>query len=208
MRLYPSTRGPLFRTILADAVVLLLLLGFAWAGTKVHDTVLELNALSRGVQDAGSAVTGGFRDVAGAVDGIPLVGGPLADSLKSAGGATGGPVVSAGQAGESAVNDTANILGWVTFLMPTLVLVALWLPLRVRQVLRMQDAAKMLGEAVGPDRRRLLAMRAAFGLEWNELHPHTRDPIGDLAAERYDPLVTAVYAKAGLRPPALEAPPG
>lgn len=205
MRLYPSARGPLTRTIIADLVVLVLLILFAWAGLKVHDTVLELNALSRGVQDAGDAVNGGFRDVAQAVDAIPIVGGALADSFSSVGGATGGNVAEAGKAGEEAVNDTADVLGWVSFLAPALVLLALWLPLRIRQVLRMYDAGKMLGATIGPERRRLLAQRAAFGLEWSELYPHTRDPIGDLEAGRYDPLLAALYARAGLRPPQITA---
>jgi hypothetical protein len=205
MRLYPAARGPLTRTVIADLVVLALLIVFAWAGMKVHDTVLELNVLSRGVQDAGNAVDGSFRDVASAVRGIPIVGGALADSLSSTGGATGGNVAAAGQAGEEAVSDSATVLGWVTFLAPTLVLLALWLPLRIRQVLRMHDAGRMLAATIGPGRRRLLAQRAAFGLDWSELYPHTRDPIGDLEAGRYDPLVAALYARAGQRPPQLAA---
>ena len=54
------------------------------------------------------------------------------------------------------------------------------------------------------ERRRLLAMRAAFGLSWLDLTPYSADPIGDLEAGRLDPLVAALYAEAGLRPPAHE----
>jgi len=201
VRVYPDLRGPRLRTLAADAAVVLLLAFFAWAGVKVHDTVIELNSLSRGVQNAGGAVRDGFSQAAGAVGGVPFVGGKLSDGLKSAGAATGGNVVEAGKAGESAVSDTARVLGWAIFLGPALVLLALYVPLRGLQIRRLTSAARMLGAAAGPERTRLLAMRAAFGLSWRDLRPYSRDPIGDLEAERYAPLVEALYASAGLRPP-------
>jgi hypothetical protein len=43
-------------------------------------------------------------------------------------------------------------------------------------------------------------MRAAFSLPYGQLLEYTRDPLGDLAAERYDPLVAAALDDAGLRP--------
>jgi hypothetical protein len=44
-------------------------------------------------------------------------------------------------------------------------------------------------------------MRAAFALPYGQLLQYTKDPIGDLAAERYEPLVKAVLEDAGLRAP-------
>ena len=99
MHFYPQLSGPRSRTIAADLVVVLLIALFAWSGMKVHDTVTDLNSISRGVQDAGTSVQDGFKNVAGAVSGIPIVGGSLSDSLGSAGQATGGNVVAAGRQG-------------------------------------------------------------------------------------------------------------
>jgi hypothetical protein len=205
MRFYPQLSGPRSRTVARDVIVVLLLVVFAWAGIKVHDTVIELNALSRGVTDAGQAINGGFDRAAEAVGDVPLVGGALRDRLEGAGGATGGNVAAAGRAGESAVSDTASLLGWITFGLPTLVLLAFYLPLRGLQIRRMNRAQRMLGLALSPERRRLLAMRAAFGLSWSDLGSFSKDPIGDLEAGRLDPLVDALYADAGLRPPAPAA---
>jgi len=42
-------------------------------------------------------------------------------------------------------------------------------------------------------------MRAAFSLPYAELVRHTRDPFGDLAAERHDALAAAALEEAGLR---------
>lgn len=208
MRLYPQLPLPRTRTIAGDVVVVALVVLFAWSGIKVHDTVSDLKSITGGVRDAGTSVQDGFARAAGAVSGIPIVGGVLSDSLEETGGATGGSVVQAADDGEEAVNDTANVLGWVTFALPTLVLMAFFVPLRGRQITRLTRAHQMLAAVPpGPERRRLLAMRAALGMPWEDLRPYTRDPIGDLEAGRLEPLLAALYADGGLRPPAPAAVP-
>lgn len=202
MRLYPQL--PLFRTrtIVGDVAVVALLVLFAWSGMKVHDTVSDLRSITGGVRDAGTSVQDGFTRAAGAVSAIPIVGGVLSDSLEDTGGATGGSVVQAADQGEEAVSDTATVLGWVTFALPALVLLAFFVPLRGRQIIRLTRAHQMLASRPpSPERRRLLAMRAAFGMPWEDLRPYTRDPIGDLEAGRLEPLLTALYADGGLLPP-------
>ena len=42
-------------------------------------------------------------------------------------------------------------------------------------------------------------MRAAFALPYETLLRYTDDPLGDLAAERYDPLIAAVLEDSGLK---------
>jgi hypothetical protein len=79
------------------------------------------------------------------------------------------------------------------------VLLLLAVPPRVRQVRRLNAAAQAIGE-LSSERRRLLAMRAAFGLPYGELLRFTKDPLGDLEAGRYDALVAAELEQAGLRP--------
>ena len=54
-------------------------------------------------------------------------------------------------------------------------------------------------ESMTVERRRLLAMRAAFSLPYGQLLEYTPDPLGDLADERNDPLVAAALEDAGLR---------
>jgi hypothetical protein len=61
---------------------------------------------------------------------------------------------------------------------------------------------------VDPARRRVVAMRAAFSLRYGRLLKYTRDPLGDLAAERYDGLVKAALDDVGLRPKGSRAAQG
>ena len=200
MPLYPELRGPRARALAADLISIVLLLVFAWAGLKVHDAVDRLAVLGEGVQATGSVVTDGFDAAADAVDGTPVVGGEIADGLRSAGEGSGGEVVDLGEQGEEGAHDLANLLGFVTFALPALIVLWLWLPGRIGQVRRLRAASRVLGDHVTPERRRVVAMRAAFSLPYGQLLAYTRDPLGDLASERYDGLVAAALEDAGLRP--------
>lgn len=200
MPLYPELRGPRRRALFADFVAVVLLVLFAWAGFKVHDAVDRLAVLGEGVQASGGAVQDGFDSAADAVDGTPVVGDDVADGLRSAGEGSGGEVVELGEQGEEGAHDLANVLGFVTFALPALLLLTRWLPGRVGQIRRLRAASQVLGDHATPERRRLLAMRAAFSLPYGQLLAHTRDPLGDLASERYDALVAAALEDAGMRP--------
>ncbi|HEU4941867.1 MAG TPA: hypothetical protein VFT18_01275 [Gaiellaceae bacterium] len=200
MPLYPELRGPRARAVVADVASIILLVLFAWAGLKVHDSVDRLAVLGEGVQATGGAVEGGFESAAEAVDGAPVVGDDLADELRSAGEGSGGEVVELGEQGEESAHDLAIVLGLVTFGLPALLLLAQWLPRRIGQVEKLRAATAVLGDDATPERRRLLAMRAAFSLPYGQLLQYTRDPLGDLVSERYDALVAAALEDAGLRP--------
>ena len=198
MRIYPDTHDDRGRAVARDALTILTLIVLAWLALKVHDTVDKLAVLGSGVRDSGEAVQSGFGAAADAVSGIPVVGGDVGDALRDAGKGTGGNVADAGQAGEDRVHDLANLLGILFFALPASILLVTTLPGRIRQV-RDLNAANRLLDTSSEERRRLIAMRAAFSLPARELARHTKDPIGDLAAGRYDPLIDAAYDEAGLR---------
>ena len=202
MRLYPTVRPQLLATILRDALVLALLLLFAWLAMAVHDAVDELAVLGRGVHDAGAAVQGGFERAAEAVDGAPAIGDDLAGGLRDAGRGSGGEVAELGRRGEERVHRLADLLGLFVFVVPALLLLLQFLPRRVAQIRALTAAERVLAEPGSVERRRLVAMRAAFSLPYGELVRHTLDPLGDLEAERYDALVAAALEDAGLRPTA------
>ncbi len=201
MRLYPDLPRLRTATLLGDVAVVVALLVLAWLGMRVHDAVFELTAVGRGVQDAGRSVESSLGSAAGAVGGVPLVGEQLSGALRDASGDTAGQAVAAGEAGVQGAIDLANLLGWLTFLLPAALLVSRVLPTRIRQVRRLTDAARVLRLPEDDEQRRLLASRAAFGLPYGTLLRHTRDPIGDLQAGRHDALVAAAFEDAGLRVP-------
>jgi hypothetical protein len=127
----------------------------------------------------------------------------LGEGVRKAGGKVpfgiGNPVEDLGRRGENDVHRLANLLGAITFGLPAAIVVWHFVPRRVAQVRRLTLATRVLEGAPA----RELAMRAAFSLPFERLLAFTDDPLGDLAAARYDPLVDAVLADAGLRRRAL-----
>ena len=199
MRLYPDVPGRRLDLIARDLAVVLALVLFALIAIEVHDAVDRLAVLGEGVESAGKGVSGGFDAAADAVDGTPVIGDNLGDALRGAGEGSGGEVEDLGRGGAGAAHDLANLLGILFFALPAALLLLWALPPRIRQVRRLNAAAKAIGE-LSDERRRLLAMRAAFGLSYGELLRFTKDPLGDLEAGRYDALVAAELEQAGLRP--------
>jgi len=199
VRIYPDPRPQRVDLLARDLATILALVIFALIALKVHDAVDKLAVLGDGVESAGNAVTGGFDSAADAVDGTPLVGGQIGDALRGAGEGSGGEVAELGRGGAGAAHDLANLLGILFFALPAALLLLWVLPPRIRQIRRLNAAAKAVGE-LSPERRRLLAMRAAFGLPYGELLRFTKDPLGDLEAGRYDALVAAELEQVGLQP--------
>jgi hypothetical protein len=199
VRIYPDPRPQRVDLLARDLATILALVIFALIALKVHDAVDKLAVLGDGVESAGNAVTGGFDSAADAVDGTPLVGGQIGDALRGAGEESGGEVADLGRGGAGAAHDLANLLGILFFAFPAALLLLWVLPPRIRQIRRLNAAAKAVGE-LSPERRRLLAMRAAFGLPYGELLRFTKDPLGDLEAGRYDALVAAELEQVGLQP--------
>jgi hypothetical protein len=192
-------------TVLRDVALVLLVVLFAWGGYRVYHAVERLSVLGAGVTNAGTSVESGFGSAAGAVRGIPLVGGSLAGALESAGRGSGGNVVVLGRKGEDEVHRLALVLGLIVFALPTLFVLLILVPPRVRQIRRLTAAGAVLVDTSDPERRRLVAMRAAFGLSYGALLVHTSDPLGDLACGRFDPLVAAALEDAGIRHPQPDA---
>jgi hypothetical protein len=201
MRIYPDTTNERGQAVARDALVLLTLFVLAWLAVKVHNAVDELAVLGTGVRDTGEAVQNGFEMAGDAIGDVPVVGGEVEDALRDAGSGTGGEVAEAGREGEERVHDLANLLGVLFFAIPASILLVTTLPGRIRHVRELNAAGKLLVDPTSEERRRLIAMRAAFSLPARDLMRHTPDPIGDLASDRYDALIAAAYEAEGLPAP-------
>ena len=200
MRFYPDPPGPRINLMARDLATVLALVLFALIALRVHDAVDKLAVLGEGVESAGKGVSGGFDAAADAVGGTPVVGDTLSDALRGAGEGSGGEVEELGRGGAGAAHDLANLLGILFFALPAALLLLWALPPRVRQLRRLNAAVRILRAPDSAARRKLIAMRAAFGLPYGELLRYTQDPLGDLEAGRYDALVAAELEQAGLRP--------
>ena len=101
-----------------------------------------------------------------------------------------------GRRARSACTSWRGRSGWLTFVVPGVLLLILYVPGRAAQVRRLTAGARALrAPAASP---RLLAMRAAFSLPYPVLLRHTPDPFGDLERGEYDRLAAAAREEAGL----------
>jgi hypothetical protein len=198
MRFYPGTPQRFANRVVSDVLVVVAIVLLALLGLKVRDTVNSLVVVPQGVRETGSAVQSGFHDAGDAVGDVPIIGGELSDAFESAGEGSGGRVESLGQEGVDSIHRLADLLGLLVFALPAVMVLAWYLPPRLALVRRLTAASQVLDDQASPERRRLIAMRAAFALPYETLLRHTRDPLGDLEAERYDGLIAAVLDDSGL----------
>src|SRR6478735_4097459 len=178
MRLYPASPVARTRTATRDLVVLGLLILFAWTGMKVHDGILELTSVGRGIQLVGEQLGGTLRNAPN----------EATSALRATGDEQGSKIVRLGVEQVRQTEKAANWAGWLVFLLPSVTLLVFTLPARVRQVAAMETAQRTMSDA--PEH--ILAARAAYSLDFKTLRRYTPDPFGDLAEGRYDRLVTAV----------------
>ena len=198
MRFYPGTPQRFANRVVSDVLVVVAIVLLALLGLKVRDTVNSLVVVPQGVRETGSAVQSGFHDAGDAVGDVPIVGDDLSDAFESAGEGSGGRVESLGQEGVDSIHRLADLLGLLVFALPAAMVLAWYVPPRLALVRRLTAASEVLDDQASPERRRLIAMRAAFALPYETLLRHTRDPLGDLEAERYDGLIAAVLDDSGL----------
>lgn len=199
-QLYPDLPDQRRAAVTRDVLTALLVVGFAVLGWVLYDVIQRLTVVTDGVEEAGLGVQGAFAQAADAADGLPVIGGEVADALADAGDQTGGRVAALGEEGRRRIERTARTVGLLTFAVPTLLLLAFVVPRRFEDGRRLEAARALLRDLDDPQRRRLAAMRAAFSLPPEVLARHTADPIGDLVADRLDGLIAAAVDDAGVRP--------
>ena len=201
MKLYADLTGRRTLQMLSDVGVLAWVALWAWVGRAVHDATTRLAAPGYTLQGAGS----GFRDQMGragqSVSGVPLVGDSLAEPFQRAGSA-GTSIEQAGKDLVSAVDSLALLLGWVTALVPIVLVVFVWAVLRGRFIRRATAAQRFIDEAADLD---LFALRAMARQPMSRLARVCDDPAG--AWRRRDPETIRALAVLELRDSGLRPPP-
>ena len=205
MKLYADLPGRRTLQLLADVSMLCWVGLWAWVGRGVHDATMTLAGPGRQLVSAGS----GFRDrmvsAGNAVDDLPLIEDRLAAPFRNASGA-GTDIEQAGRDLIDSVTRLATILGWVTALIPILIVGGAWLLLRGRFVRRASAAQRFIDDEADLD---LFALRAMARQPMRRIAEVSSDP--GAAWRRGDPDVIRSLAllelrDVGLRPPAAADP--
>ncbi len=191
---YAETTGRRTSQMLADAAILAWAVLWWWLSRVIHDLVAALGTPGRGLAGASDRLASGFRTVADAVDGAPLVGGALrspfaelADAADTIGGV--------GTAQDAAAAVLADWLAALVLLAPVLAVGLVWLVVRVRGA-RRTGAARRLRDHGDHD---LLALRGLVTRPAQQLLAITDTPVADWRAGRTEALAALELRRLGLR---------
>jgi hypothetical protein len=174
------------RSIVAiDLVVVLWTVVWIVLGVTVGTFVARLGAVGDGLQDAGRAI-GKAGDAVDELSDVPLVGGgfaTVAGEIRSIADDT----TQRGRSVEEDVDRLAVLIGASLALGPTLPVLAIWVPPRVRRERERWALRRSLraGDGVA---LAYLANRAVATRGFRELLAASADPVGDLRAGRVEAL--------------------
>ena len=199
MLLYADTPARRTFQLVADLFFVLWLVLWVWVGLAVHDGTMALAAPGRQTDESASAMAGQLRDAGGALDDVPLIGDEVATPFDKAAEASDG-LAAAGRSSVQAVERLAFVLGMSIALIPILVVMAFYLPGRLRFIREATAGARFVDSADDLD---LFALRALANQPVRVLARVSADPAGDW--RRKDPVVVTRLAElelksVGLRP--------
>jgi hypothetical protein len=156
VKLYSDFAAQRTRQIIADVVALLGIILWVTFGVTVYNGIAALADFGQGMEEAGAGFRETMTEVGDNLAGVPLIGGGIRQPFDGASSA-GGALESAGQSQQVLVEQVALTLGIGIALLPSLMILALWLIPRLRFALRAGHARTVLRAGAGLD---LLALRA------------------------------------------------
>ena len=205
MKLYADAPTHRLRQMVGDVLLLVWIFSWIKIGHAVHDATMLLARPGVEITNAGNGLAEKLRDASSVVGDAPFIGDDLQSPFDGAGDAAD-QIASAGRSQVHAVEQLANWLGWSVGLIPILIVLAVYLPLRWRFVRDATAGQKFMDAAEDLD---LFALRALARQPMHELARISNDPAG--AWRRGDPEIVRRLAvlelrDVGLRPPGLKSP--
>lgn len=186
MKLYADRPGVAARQLVTDVIVVAWVYVWIRLARALYDLVEKLAVPGQKLQGAGKGIADNLHDVGSHIGDVPIAGKSLATPFGKA--ADAAQVLSdAGKEQQDVVHQMSWILATLLLAVPLALVLFVWLPLRVRWMLRAGAAKKLRAASAGRD---LLALRAL-----------ATQPLGKLT--RLDPEIAAAWRRGD--PKAVEA---
>jgi hypothetical protein len=193
MKLYADTPSRRTFQLVVDLLFVAWLVIWVWIGLVVHDGTMALAAPGRQTDESASAMAGQLRDAGGRLDDVPLIGDEVATPFDKAADASDG-LAAAGRSSVEAVEKLAFVLGFSIALIPILVVMAFYVPGRLRFIREATAGLRFIDSADDLD---LFALRALTNQPMRVLAKVSGDPAGDW--RRRDPAVVRRLAELELK---------
>jgi hypothetical protein len=173
MSIYSAQPGRLAGQIFSDLFVLAWSVGCGVVALWVHQVIGALAVPARATARAATRLMDNMRDAGEQAARVPAVGGDLRQPFDSASETLANVVASANSQVES-IERIALVAGWLVFLMPVALVVALWLPRRVRFYRQARASQLFLDASADLD---LFALRAMASQPLYVLAGVSDDPV-------------------------------
>lgn len=178
MRLYAGHSAKLYRQITGDLFTVIWSIGWFLVGGVVDGAIRVLADPARSVAEHGSAMGESLNRAGEQAGRVPGVGPELQRPFTDAAGSVE-EMVRAANDQVATIETLATLMGVVTFAIPFLVWLLLWLPRRIRFVRTAGAARRLLDSGAGAD---LFALRALASEPVSALARISDDPVADWRA--------------------------
>lgn len=208
MGLYATRPGRFVGQLLGDVFALAWSVVWGFVAVFVHGTVAVLATPARETARTAGRLASDFRDAAGQAATVPGVGDELRRPFDAA-AVTLGTLIGAANRQVDSIERLALIVGWLVFLLPVSLVLAFWVPRRVRFWRQARASQHFLDAQPDLD---LFALRALASQPLSVLATVSDDPVrawrdGDRAV--VNRLAEIELRRSGLRlPPSLRAQSG
>lgn len=200
MNPYARPSWQLVRQLGADLFVVLWTVCWVWIAGKVRTAVAKVADPARAIADTGGGLGKNFTDAGDQVARVPGVG----DGLRAPFDAAAGSVQQlVGQARDqvAAIEQLSVVLQVLVIVIPVSIVVAIWLPQRIRFAITKASSARFVDTGADLD---LFALRAMANQPLSRLARISDDPVADWQAgdrEVIDRLADLELRACGLKAP-------
>jgi hypothetical protein len=213
LTMYPLDWAARLWRLLLDLLVVVWTAAWVVAGWAAYQMVSALQVVADAISRTGATFNDWLNAFQNAVPGnIPGLSGALSSLTGALQRAAGDPLVRSGMQAHDAIQHVAIAVGLFVALLPIVTVTGLYLAWRVRDVRELTAATDFVEAAERSGRvaeaNAVLAHRAVALLPFRQLIRASSDPIGDLAAGRYEALAAAMLRRAGTRPLVSRGPAG
>ena len=201
MGIYARDRGRFLGQLLGDLFVLVWLVAWWLISRAAHRAVLGVAGPARQTVGAAVQASEDLRRAGDQAAGVPGLGSQLRKPFDAASGSLS-ELVGAAQRQVAGVEHLAGWAGWLTFLLPVSVVLALWLPRRIRFFLRSREDQRVVDSGVDLS---LFALRALASAPVRVLTAISADPVA--AWRNGDATVISRLAEVELSRSGVRLPP-
>ncbi len=200
MSLYARRSWRLVGQVGFDAFMLVWLIVWWLVGRFTGAAIRVLEAPARKTASSAADLSNSFGSAAGQVGGVPGIGSSLRSPFDQAVTSLNS-IVLAAQDQVASIERLATIVSWLVFLVPVSILLAVWLPTRIRFVRRSRAAQRFIDGQADLD---LFALRAMTSQPMHVLARISDDPVA--AWRNGDRQVIDALAEVELRRNGLQLP--